>query len=948
MLAFAKSLFGSANERKVKSMSGRVGRINALEAKMKTLSDEELAHQTVLFRERLANGASLDSLLEEAFATVREAAWRSLGQRHYDVQLTGGLILHQGGIAEMRTGEGKTLVATAPVYLNALLGKGIHLITVNDYLAKRDAETMGRVYRFLGLTTGVIVSGMSPPARKQAYNSDITYGTNNEFGFDYLRDNLVYNRQEMVQRGHHFAIVDEVDSILIDEARTPLIISGPTEDRSELYKVLDTLTKELIQDPDTFELDEKQRQVLLSEAGSERLEEMLMAGGYLAEDTTGLYDAANVSLVHHANQALRANTLYTPNKDYIVKDGEIILIDEFTGRMMSGRRLSEGLHQAIEAKEGVAIQPENQTLASVTIQNYFRMYEKLSGMTGTAATEASEFGDIYKMDVLEVPTHRAIKRVDFDDEVYRTEAEKFKAIADQVASCFVKGQPILVGTASIEKSEKLSEFLDAYAYRVELSRTLKSQYANADKKELSKLGDEAYDIEYASGKGIKHSVLNARHHENEAYIIADAGVPGAVTIATNMAGRGTDIQLGGNVDLRVQKWLEEIGDEAAANVTNEQLLAKKAEVEAQIADSKQKALAAGGLFVLGTERHESRRIDNQLRGRTGRQGDPGTSKFYLSCEDDLMRIFAGDRLNAMMKTLGVEEGEAITHKLLNSAIATAQKRVEQRNYEIRKNLLKYDDVVNDQRKAVFEQRQEFMDSEDLSEIIEEFRQETISDLVERHLPPKAYAEQWDVAGLKESCEKLLGLDLPIDDWAAEEGIANEEIEERIQTIAADTMAQRLELLGADQMKALEKNFLLQMIDMQWREHLMHLDHLRAVIGLRGYGQRDPLNEYKTEAFSLFETLLVNLRHNTTRWLMTVEIRFQGQPDPEPVQFEEIHLDPTTGENTLAPQLTDDLSADQREKLPHSALPAGWEATPRNGQCPCGSGKKFKHCHGALI
>ncbi|MDC7683138.1 preprotein translocase subunit SecA [Asticcacaulis sp. BYS171W] len=948
MLAFAKSLFGSANERKVKSMSGRVSRINALEPKMKALSNEELAHQTVLFRERLANGASLESLLEEAFATVREAAWRSLGQRHYDVQLTGGLILHEGGIAEMRTGEGKTLVATAPVYLNALLGKGVHLITVNDYLAKRDAETMGRVYRFLGLTTGVIVSSMSPPARKQAYNSDITYGTNNEFGFDYLRDNLVYNRQEMVQRGHHFAIVDEVDSILIDEARTPLIISGPTEDRSELYKVLDGLTKELITDPETFELDEKQRQVLLSELGSERLEDMLMAGGYLAEDTTGLYDAANVSLVHHANQALRANTLYTANKDYIVKDGEIILIDEFTGRMMQGRRLSEGLHQAIEAKEGVAIQPENQTLASVTIQNYFRMYEKLSGMTGTAATEASEFGDIYKMDVLEVPTHRAIKRVDFDDEVYRTEAEKFKAIADQVAACFVRGQPILVGTASIEKSEQLSDFLDKYTYRVEQSRTLKSQYASADKKELAKLGDEAYDIEFTSGKGIKHSVLNARHHENEAYIIADAGVPGAVTIATNMAGRGTDIQLGGNVDLRVQKWLEELGDEAAANVTNEQLLAKKAEIEAQIADSKQKALAAGGLFVLGTERHESRRIDNQLRGRTGRQGDPGTSKFYLSCEDDLMRIFAGDRLNAMMKTLGVEEGEAITHKLLNSAIATAQKRVEQRNYEIRKNLLKYDDVVNDQRKAVFEQRQEFMDSEDLSELISEMREDTIRDLVDRHLPPKAYAEQWDVAGLKDSCEKLLGLDLPIEDWAAEEGIANEEIEERIQKTAADTMAQRLDLLGADQMKALEKNFLLQMIDMQWREHLMHLDHLRAVIGLRGYGQRDPLNEYKTEAFSLFETLLINLRHNTTRWLMTVEIRFQGQPDPEPVQFEEIHLDPTTGENTLAPQLTDDLTTEQREKLPHSALLAGWEATPRNGLCPCGSGKKFKHCHGALI
>ncbi|ADU14892.1 preprotein translocase subunit SecA [Asticcacaulis excentricus] len=946
MLAFAKSLFGSANERKVKSMGGRITRINALEPRMKAMSNEELAHQTVLFRERIANGASLDSLLEEAFATVREAAWRSIGQRHYDVQLTGGLILHQGGIAEMRTGEGKTLVGTAPVYLNALSGKGVHLITVNDYLAKRDADFMGRVYRFLGLSTGVIVSGMSPGARKAAYASDVTYGTNNEFGFDYLRDNLVYNREEMVQRGHHYAIVDEVDSILIDEARTPLIISGPTEDRSELYKVLDALIKDLIQDPETFELDEKQRQVLLSEAGSERLEEMLTAGGHLAEDTTGLYDAANVSLVHHANQALRANTLYTVNKDYIVKDGEIVLIDEFTGRMMQGRRLSEGLHQAIEAKEAVAIQPENQTLASVTIQNYFRMYQKLSGMTGTAATEAAEFGDIYKMDVLEVPTHRPIKRIDYDDEVYRTEREKFKAIADQVADCYVRGQPILVGTASIEKSDALSEFLKTYTYDVE-TKAVKPEYAKLDKKELTKLGDAAFDIVRGSGKGIPHNVLNARHHENEAYIIADAGVPGAVTIATNMAGRGTDIQLGGNVDLRVQKWLEEQAG-AGVEVSNEALLAKKAEVETQIADLKLKSLAAGGLFVLGTERHESRRIDNQLRGRTGRQGDPGTSKFYLSCEDDLMRIFAGDRLNAMMKTLGVEEGEAITHKLLNSAIATAQKRVEQRNYEIRKNLLKYDDVVNDQRKAVFEQRQEFMDTEDLSEIVSEMREETIRDLVDRHLPPKAYAEQWDIAGLKEQCERLLGLDLPLEEWAAEEGIANEEIEERIQTIAAQKMEERLQLLGPDQMKALEKNFLLQMIDMQWREHLMHLDHLRAVIGLRGYGQRDPLNEYKTEAFALFETLLVNLRHNVTRWLMTVEIRFQGQPEPEPVRFEEIHLNPLTGENERAPQLSDDLTPEQRAALPVSALPAGWESTSRNGLCPCGSGKKFKHCHGALI
>ena len=960
MLALAKMLFGSSNDRKVKGFMARAQKISALEPRYKAMSDEELAHQTVLFRERLAKGQTLDNLMDEAFAVTREAAWRSIGQRHYDVQLVGGMILHKGGIAEMRTGEGKTLVGTAPVYLNALEGKGVHLITVNDYLAKRDAEWMGRVYRFLGMSTGVIVQGLSQGQRKQAYNSDVTYGTNNEFGFDYLRDNLAYSRQEMVQRGHNFCIVDEVDSILIDEARTPLIISGPTEDRSELYKILDATIRELIQDPETFELDEKQRQVLLSEKGSEELEEILAAGGYLAEDTAGLYDPANISLVHHANQALRANTLYTLNKDYIVKDDEIILIDEFTGRMMTGRRLSEGLHQAIEAKEKVEIQPENQTLASVTIQNYFRMYKKLSGMTGTAATEAQEFGDIYKMDVLEIPTNRPIQRVDDNDEVYRTETEKFTAIAAQVAHCFVKGQPILVGTASIEKSEELSKFLNGYSYKVEQSRTLKAQYANADKKELLKLGEEAYDIVWKSGKGIPHNVLNARFHEQESEIVADAGVPGAVTIATNMAGRGTDIQLGGNVDMRVQAWLSE-QDAAGNQVTQEQILAKKAEIESQVAGLKQSALAAGGLFVLGTERHESRRIDNQLRGRTGRQGDPGRSKFFLSCEDDLMRIFAGDRLNSMMKTLGVEEGEAITHPLLNGAIATAQKRVEQRNYEIRKNLLKYDDVVNDQRKAVFEQRQEFMDADDLSELIGEMRQDTIHDLVDRHLPPKAYAEQWDIHGLKEQVMALTGLDLPIEVWAAEEGIANEEIEERIQDLAAAKMEERLQLLGSDQMKSLEKQFLLQMIDMHWREHLMHLDHLRAVIGLRGYGQRDPLNEYKTEAFTLFEALLVNLRHSVTRWLMTMEIRFQPQeeelaPPPMPLpgmspsgrQFQEVHLDPLTGQNERGPTLSSDLTPEQREQLPHSALPAGWEGTPRNGLCPCGSGKKFKHCHGTLV
>jgi preprotein translocase subunit SecA len=953
MLAIAKKLFGSSNDRKVKAMMSRVTRITALEPKMKALTDAELCGFTQIFKDRLQNGASLDSLLEEAFAVVREAAWRTLGQRHYDVQLVGGMILLNGGIAEMRTGEGKTLVATAPAYLKALEGKGVHLITVNDYLAKRDAEWMGRVYKFLGLTTGVIINGINQGDRQNAYACDITYGTNNEFGFDYLRDNLVYHAREMVQRGHHFVIVDEVDSILIDEARTPLIISGPTEDRSEFYIILDTMVRALIKDPTTFELDEKQRQVLISESGSELIENQLIEAGHIKEDTAGLYDPVNVSLVHHINQALRANTLYVLNKDYIVKDDEIILIDEFTGRMMTGRRLSEGLHQAIEAKEKVSIQPENQTLASVTIQNYFRMYKTLSGMTGTAATEAQEFFDIYKMDVLEIPTNRIIKRVDDNDEVYRSEAEKLRAICSQIAQNFVLDQPQLVGTVSIEKSEELSRTLNEYEYRAETTRTLKPEYAKSSAKEIQKLGDEAFDITYRSGKGIPHKVLNARFHEQEALIIADAGVPGAVTIATNMAGRGTDIQLGGNVDVRVQNWLLSKPDNGD-HVTQEQLLAKRHEIELNVADLKQKALAAGGLYVLGTERHESRRIDNQLRGRTGRQGDPGRSKFYMSCEDDLMRIFAGDRLNAMMKTLGVEDGEAIQSPLLNGAIATAQKRVEQRNYEIRKNLLKYDDVVNDQRKAIFEQRQDFMNASDLSELITEFRQDAIWDMVEKHLPPKAYAEQWNVSGLKAEVEHTLGLDLPIDEWAGEEGIANEEINERILAHANARMEERLTILGQEQMRALEKQFLLQMIDMHWREHLMHLDHLRAVIGLRGYGQRDPLNEFKTEAFTLFETLLTGLRHDVTRWLMTMQIRFEAPPELDHKrvqQFEEIHLDPLTGENerALMPlSLSDDLTPDQREKIPHDALPQGWQQTQRNGACPCGSGKKFKHCHGVLV
>ena len=925
MPSFAQKIFGSSNERKVKGMRGRVAKINALEPQYEALSDADLRAKTEEFKAKLANGGTLDSILDEAFATVREAAKRVLGQRHYDVQLVGGMVLHNGGIAEMRTGEGKTLVGTLPVYLNALNGKGVHVITVNDYLASRDAEWMGQVYNFLGLSVGVIVNGLSQGERQKAYNSDITYGTNNEFGFDYLRDNLVYDAREMVQRGHVFVIVDEVDSILIDEARTPLIISGPTEDRSDLYRTVDGIVKTMIEDTDTFDFDEKQKQVILNEHGNDVIEEMLQTAGHLEDDSAGLYDPANISIVHHVNQALRANVIYVRDKDYIVKAGEVMLIDEFTGRMMHGRRLSEGLHQAIEAKEGVEIQPENQTLASVTIQNYFRLYGKLSGMTGTASTEAAEFGDIYKMDVSEIPTNKAIQRIDDDDEVYRTEAEKNQAIAGLILDCHTRGQPILVGTVSIEKSERLSELLNDYEYEVDGKKK----------------------------KGIPHNVLNARYHEQEAGIVADAGVPGSVTIATNMAGRGTDIQLGGNVEMKTAKWRQE-QKAAGLEPTPEEAKAYQAEVTAEIADTKKAALAAGGLFVLGTERHESRRIDNQLRGRTGRQGDPGHSKFFLSCEDDLLRIFAGDRLDAIMRTFGVAEGEAITHKWLNSAIATAQKKVEARNYEIRKNLLKYDDVVNDQRKAVFEQRQEFLAATDLAEIVAEMRQDTVADLISRHLPPKQYAEQWDVEGLHERLIHFLDMDLPVQDWAAQEGVTQEEIERKIVEAADARATEREKEIGPEQMRSLEKNFLLQMIDMVWREHLTHLDHLRQVIGLRGYAQRDPLNEYKTEAFSLFEKLLVDLRQAVTRWVMTVKFQWEPQdfaPPTSPDMFE-VHLDPTTGQNERDGAALGSeggfLDPEIAARLPASSLPAGWERTSRNAQCPCGSGRKFKHCHGSLV
>ncbi|HEY1750887.1 MAG TPA: preprotein translocase subunit SecA [Caulobacteraceae bacterium] len=915
-----KKVFGSSNDRQVRQMLQRVTRITALEPQMAALSDDQLRAKTDEFRSRLAAGETLDQLMNEAFAVVREAARRTVGMRPFDVQMVGGMVLHRGGIAEMRTGEGKTLVATLPVYLNALEGKGVHVVTVNDYLANRDAEWMGRVYKFLGLTVGVIVHGLSQAERQRSYHSDITYGTNNEFGFDYLRDNLVYEASDMVQRPHNFAIVDEVDSILIDEARTPLIISGPTEDRSDFYRTMDKVVRELIEDPETFDHDEKQRQALLTETGSERVEEMLEEGGHLAQDSAGLYDPANVSVVHHVNQALRANVLYQRDRDYIVRAGEVILIDEFTGRMMQGRRLSEGLHQAIEAKEGAEIQPENQTLASITIQNYFRLYAKLSGMTGTAATEAQEFGDIYGMDVVEIPTNQPVARVDEDDEVYRTADEKNQAIIAQIEDCYLRGQPILVGTVSIEKSEQLAGLLDAHVFHHDNTRRV----------------------------GIPHKVLNARFHEQEAFIIADAGVPGSVTIATNMAGRGTDIQLGGNLDMRLAKWRQE-QTALDVEITPEAEEEQREQIAAEIESKKAKALAEGGLYVLASERHEARRIDNQLRGRTGRQGDPGRSKFFLSCEDDLLRIFAGERLDSIMRTFGVQEGEAITHKWLNKAIATAQKRVEQRNYEIRKNLLKYDDVVNDQRKAVFEQRSEFMVTDDLSEIVADMRRDTVEEMVGRLFPPKAYADQWDTHGLAWEAKEVFGLDLPIEQWAAEEGIGAEEILERVSTAVEARAAEREQILSAPQMRQVEKNFLLRMVDEQWREHLTHLDHLKNVIGLRGYGQRDPLNEYKVEAFSLFEKLRGELQSSVTRWLLTVEFQFAPPPEPAPRQLVEMHIDPSTGENERqALSFDGDVGALSRSRAPASSLPDGWQRTGRNAPCPCGSGRKFKHCHGALV
>jgi preprotein translocase subunit SecA len=894
---FAKQLFGSANERKIKPLWSVVTRINGLESRFVGMSDEELRAMTPAFRERLAAGESLDDLLPEAFAVVREAAKRTLGQRHFDVQLVGGMVLHEGHIAEMKTGEGKTLVATLPVYLNALAGEGVHVVTVNDYLAKRDSEWMGQIYRFLGMSVGCIVHGLSDDERRENYAADITYGTNNEYGFDYLRDNMKYTLNAMTQRGHSFAIVDEVDSILVDEARTPLIISGPTEDQSGTYRSVDALMVNLV-DSDV-ELDEKTRQVNLTESGNEHMVALLREAGLL--ETGDLYDTENITVVHHVNQALKAHKLFQRDKDYIVKNNQVIIIDEFTGRMMEGRRYSDGLHQALEAKEQVEVQPENVTLASITFQNYFRLYGKLAGMTGTALTEAAEFMDIYKLDVRDIPTNVPVKRIDYDDEVYRTADEKNEAIVKLVEECITRQQPVLVGTTSIEKSELLSELMKK--------------------------------------RKIKHHVLNARYHEQEAAIVAQAGVPGAITIATNMAGRGTDIQLGGNLDMRIKNELEGITDEEGRQREIER-------IRAEVAANKEKALAAGGLYVVGTERHESRRIDNQLRGRSGRQGDPGASKFFLSLQDDLMRIFGSERMDGILQRLGLEAGEAIIHPWVNKALEKAQQKVEARNFEMRKNILKYDNVLNDQRKVIFEQRREIMSADDVSDEIADFREEVVESLVARHIPEKAYAEQWDAQGLHDEVQRIFGIEQPVLAWTKEEGIADEEVRERILKAVEERAAARVVEYGPEIMRYVEKAILLQTLDHNWREHIVNLDHLRQYVGLRGYGQRDPLNEYKSEAFELFESLLAKLRTEVIQQVMQVQIQTGAPPpalEPKPLPaMQASHINPLTGEDEFT-QARQALAAGPVD----SNNPATWTKVQRNAPCPCGSGKKYKHCHGAL-
>ena len=899
--ALARRIFGTANERYLESLRPIVGEINDLEPSLEKLSDDELRSRTDHFRERIDQGETLDDLLVEAFATVREAAKRTLGQRHFDVQLMGGIILHRGMISEMKTGEGKTLVSTLPIYLNTLSGDGVHLVTVNDYLAKRDSRWMGQIYEFLGLSVGCILHEMTDAQRREAYAADVTYSTNNELGFDYLRDNMKYQIEDMVLRPFNYAIVDEVDSILIDEARTPLIISGPSEDSSDLYRKMDRIIPKLAEDD--YEKDEKVRAVTFTENGAEKIETLLADTGLLTEG--GLYDIQNVSLVHHVNQALRAHKLFQRDVDYLIKDNAVIIIDEFTGRMMEGRRFSDGLHQALEAKENVEVQVENQTLAAITFQNYFRLYPKLAGMTGTAMTEANEFADIYSLEVVEIPTNVPCVRNDQDDEIYRTAEEKNKSICTLVEECQERKQPVLVGTVSIEKSEHLSTLLKK--------------------------------------RKITHNVLNARYHEQEALIVAQAGKPGAVTIATNMAGRGTDIQLGGNLDMLIDQGLGDMED-------GHKREKKLAALEEEVTTGKQTAIEAGGLLIIGTERHESRRIDNQLRGRSGRQGDPGTSRFFLSLEDDLMRIFGSEKLDNMLEKLGIEEDEAIIHPWVNKALEKAQGKVEARNFDIRKNLLKFDDVMNDQRKVIYEQRKEIMTAKDVAETVTDMRDDVISDMVARCIPEKAYTEQWETDALHEETLRLLGIDLPIGDWAAEEGIDGEEIRTRILDAGKRKMAEKSINFGPEIMRMAEKNLLLQLLDQSWKDHLLSLDHLRQGIGLRAYAQRDPLNEYKSESFNLFEEMLDRLRETITGVLSHLDIRVGDPENSVPLRASQetqqnIEGDMQPGEEPAPRPRSDPVLKRAAKVKIEPDDPATWGKIPRNAPCPCNSGKKYKHCHG---
>lgn len=907
--ALLRKVFGSANERYVKSLQKYVAKINALEPDVAALSDDELKARTPWLKQRLADGETLDDILPDAFATVREAAKRTIGQRHFDVQLVGGIVLHRGQIAEMRTGEGKTLVATLAVYLNALTGKGVHVVTVNDYLAKRDSEWMGQIYRFLGMSVGSILHGMDDNQRREAYACDITYGTNNEFGFDYLRDNMKYSMEDMVQRPFNYAIVDEVDSILIDEARTPLIISGQAEDSSEKYVQIDALIPKL--KPQHYEKDEKQRTVTLTESGTLFMEELLQEAGLI---TGAMYDAANAPVIHYVDQALRAHKMFQRDVDYIVKNGKVVIIDEFTGRMMEGRRYSDGLHQALEAKEHVKIEPENQTLASITFQNYFRMYPKLAGMTGTAMTEAEEFGEIYGLEVIDIPTNRPCIRIDHQDEIYWTEDQKYKAIIKLIKECAERKQPVLVGTTSIEKSEKLAEL-------------------------LKKSSD------------IKFNVLNARHHEQEAYIVAQAGMPGAVTIATNMAGRGTDIQLGGNLDMRVAQELADVTDEKEREKRIEQI---KEEIER----GKEIAMKAGGLYVIGTERHESRRIDNQLRGRSGRQGDPGASKFFLSLQDDLLRIFGADRIEKILRPLGgVEEDDVITSPWISKTLEKSQAKVEARNFDIRKNLLKYDNVMNDQRKVIYDQRKELMMAKTVTDTVDDMREEIITAMTETYTPDDIASEEWDVDALDEEVVRTLNLKLPLHSWIEEEGIGTEELTNRIIKAADEKMAQKRADFGDDLINMIEKNLTLQVLDQVWKEHLQVLEYMRHTILLRAYGQKDPLNEYKREAFFLFRDMLGNMREQVTRLLMHIELAPQTAENIAAMQAKrqemiERHDEPEDAFGRQPP-------AQKEEPLDRSPFrynkadeidpndPSTWGKVSRNAPCPCGSGKKYKHCHGAL-